>query len=128
MEKLIIIIVSFVMAGCASTRHLPQTVERTTHDTLYQNSLQYDSIYIDNRTYTYREADTVYREKIRYEYKYKYLRDTVRIHKVDSIPEIMKVETVKEVQTTPWYSKFLACLGIILLLVYIVFNNKKLIQ
>ena len=128
MEKLIIIIVSFVMAGCASTRHLPQTVERTTHDTLYQNSLQYDSIYIDNRIYTYREADTVYREKIRYEYKYKYLRDTVRIHEVDSIPEIMKVETVKEVQTIPWYSKILACLGIILLLVYIVFNNKKLIQ
>lgn len=112
------------MVGCASTRHLPQIVERTVHDTLYQNTLQYDSVYIDNSSYTYMEADTVYKEKVRFEYKYKLLRDTVRIHKVDSIPVIREVETVKEVKTTPSYCKLLALMAILLLIGIIIRNNK----
>lgn len=123
-KKIIIILGSLLMVGCASTRHLPQIVERTVHDTLYQNTLQYDSVYIDNSSYTYMEADTVYKEKVRFEYKYKLLRDTVRIHKVDSIPVIREVETVKEVKTTPSYCKLLAIMAI-LLLIGIIFRNNK---
>lgn len=123
-KKIIIILGSLLMVGCASTRHLPQIVERTVHDTLYQNTLQYDSVYIDNSSYTYMEADTVYKEKVRFEYKYKLLRDTVRIHKVDSIPVIREVETVKEVKTTPSYCKLLALMAI-LLLIGIIFRNNK---
>lgn len=123
-KKIIIILGSLLMVGCASTRHLPQIVERTVHDTLYQNTLQYDSVYIDNSSYTYMEADTVYKEKVRFEYKYKLLRDTVRIHKVDSIPVIREVETVKEVQTTPSYCKLLALMAILLLIGIIIRNNK----
>ena len=103
------------MAGCASTRHLPQVVERIVHDTLYQNTLQYDSVYIDNTSYTYKDADTVYKEKVRYEYKYKLLRDTVRIHKVDSIPVVREVENVRAVRTTPSYCKLLVLIAILLL-------------
>lgn len=123
-KKIIIILGSLLMVGCASTRHLPQIVERTVHDTLYQNTLQYDSVYIDNSSYTYMEADTVYKEKVRFEYKYKLLRDTVRIHKVDSIPVIREVETVKEVKTTPSYCKLLAIMAILLLIGIIIRNNK----
>ncbi len=114
-KKIIIILGSLLMVGCASTRHLPQIVERTVHDTLYQNTLQYDSVYIDNSSYTYMEADTVYKEKVRFEYKYKLLRDTVRIHKVDSIPVIREVENVREVRTTPSYCKLLVLIAILLL-------------
>ena len=114
-KKIIIILGSLLMVGCASTRHLPQIVERTVHDTLYQNTLQYDSVYIDNSSYTYMEADTVYKEKVRYEYKYKLLRDTVRIHKVDSIPVVREVENVREVRTTPSYCKLLVLIAILLL-------------
>ena len=123
-KKIIIILGSLLMVGCASTRHLPQVVEGTVHDTLYQNTLQYDSVYIDNSSYTYMEADTVYKEKVRFEYKYKLLRDTVRIHKVDSIPVIREVETVKEVKTTPSYCKLLALMAILLLIGIIIRNNK----
>lgn len=123
-KKIIIILGSLLMVGCASTRHLPQIVEKTVHDTLYQNTLQYDSVYIDNSSYTYMEADTVYKEKVRFEYKYKLLRDTVRIHKVDSIPVIREVETVKEVKTTPSYCKLLALMAILLLIGIIIRNNK----
>ena len=122
---IIIILMSLVMAGCASTRHHTATVERTAHDTLYRNKLQYDSVFIDNSLYTYREADTVYREKTRYEYKYKLLRDTLRIHKVDSIPVIREVEVVKEVPTMPWPCKLIVCMAILLLLVILMFNYKK---
>lgn len=125
MVKHIIILMSLVMAGCASTRHHTDTVERTVHDTLYRNKLQYDSVFIDNSLYTYREADTVYREKTRYEYKYKLLRDTLRIHKVDSIPVIREVEVVKEVPTMPWPCKLIVCMAILLLLVILMFNYKK---
>ena len=114
-KKIIIILGSLLMVGCASTRHLPQIVERTVHDTLYQNTLQYDSVYIDNSSYTYMEADTVYKEKVRFEYKYKLLRDTVRIHKVDSIPVVREVENVREVRTTPSYCKLLVLIAILLL-------------
>lgn len=125
MVKHIIILMSLVMAGCAITRHHTATVVRTVHDTLYRNKLQYDSVFIDNSLYTYREADTVYREKTRYEYKYKLLRDTLRIHKVDSIPVIREVEVVKEVPTMPWPCKLIVCMAILLLLVILMFNYKK---
>lgn len=116
MGKLIIFVFfALTMAGCAGTRHLTQTVERTVHDTLVQNTLQYDSVYVDNRLYTYREADTVYRERTCYEYKYKLLRDTVRIHKVDSIPVLRDVETVRQVAYTPWHYKLLAAVAFLLL-------------
>ena len=125
---IIIVLMSLVMAGCASARHHTATVVRTVHDTLYRNKLQYDSVFIDNSLYTYREADTVYREKTRYEYKYKLLRDTLRIHKVDSIPVIREVEVVKEVPTMPWPCKLIVCMAILLLLVILMFNYKKLKQ
>lgn len=124
-KHIIIILMTVVMAGCASTRHHTVTVERTAHDTLYRNTLQYDSVFIDNSLYTYREADTVYREKTRYEYRYKLLRDTLRIHKVDSIPVLKEVEVVKEVPTMPWPCKLIVCMAILLLLVILMFNYKK---
>lgn len=116
-KHIIIILMTVVMAGCASTRHHTVTVERTAHDTLYRNTLQYDSVFIDNSLYTYREADTVYREKTRYEYRYKLLRDTLRIHKVDSIPVLKEVEVVKQVPTMPWTCKFIVCIAILLLVI-----------
>ena len=94
-----------MLSGCKST-HSVAVAERVLHDTCYVERVHYDSIYIDNWHYTYHRADTVFRNQIRYEYRYRMLHDTVSIHRVDSIPVIQEVEVVREVsRPLSWFDK-----------------------
>ncbi len=52
-------------------------------------------------------------------YRYRLQRDTLRIHRVDSIPVIREVEVVREVRCTPWYVKGLAAIGLVALLLFL---------
>ena len=114
---------ALVLAGCATHRPL-QVAEHVTRDTVYINKLQYDSIYIDNRQKVYRQSDTIYLYRTKYEYRYRLLRDTVYKTQIDSIPIIRKVEVVREVpRPKTWfyrlcrYAFFLLC-GALLFFVY----------
>ena len=62
-------------------------------DTVYVTSLQYDSIYIYNNKMLDRTKDTVYLRELSTEYRYKLLRDTLRIIETDTmyIPYGVKV-------------------------------------
>ena len=84
-----VFVLVFVLSGCGTMKQV-QVVERVQKDTLYLNHIQYDSIYVDNWQLTDRSKDTIYLEKSHIEYRYKLLRDTVRIVQVDSIPVIRK--------------------------------------
>jgi len=94
----LLILAAALLAGCSASRQAARASVQVQiqKDTIYFNRVQYDSIYVDNRQLTDRSRDTVYLEKIRMEYKYKILRDTVRIVKTDTIPVIKEV--VKEVE------------------------------
>lgn len=94
----LLILAAALLTGCSASRQAARASVQVQvqKDTLYFNRVQYDSIYVDNRQLTDRSRDTVYLEKIRMEYKYKILRDTVRIVKTDTIPIIKEV--VKEVE------------------------------
>ena len=114
---------ALVLAGCATHRPL-QVAEHVTRDTVYINKLQYDSIYIDNRQKVYRQSDTIYLYRTKYEYRYRLLRDTVYKTQIDSIPIIRKVEVVREVpRPKTWFDRlcryafFLLC-GALLFFVY----------
>ena len=73
------------MMSCSTHRHAV-TVERETHtDTVYITSQQYDSIFIWKDRWTDRTHDTVYIRELSTEYRYKLLRDTLRIVERDSI-------------------------------------------
>ena len=73
------------MMSCSTHRHA-SAVEQGTHtDTVYIATQQYDSIYIYNDKTLDRTKDTVYMRELSTEYRYKLLRDTLRIIESDTI-------------------------------------------
>ena len=121
MKKIIIFLILLVVActliGCATSRQATQVAVASAHDTVYFNKVLYDSIYIDSWHHTYQKADTVVVEKTKLEYRYKLLRDTVFMARIDSVPVIREVEVVREVRRVPWYAKALSVLGILFLII-----------
>ena len=108
-------VVACTLIGCATSRPTSQVVEASLRDTVYVNKVLYDSVYIDNRYYTYHKADTVVVEKSKLEYRYKMMRDTVFRAHTDSVPVIREVEVVREVRHLPWYAKVRSVLGVLFL-------------
>jgi len=125
MKKFAILLAAALLCGCSASRQAVQLVREVTHDTLFVNRIQYDSIYIDNWQLTDRTRDTIYLEKSHIEYRYKLLRDTVRIHQIDSIPVIREVEIVKTERFVPGIYRASLWLCIALLLAIILFIAKK---
>ena len=126
MKKLFVLLfVSALLIGCGTMKQV-QVVERTSRDTLYLNHIQYDSIYVDNWQLTDRSKDTIYVEKVRLEYKYKLLRDTVYKVQIDSIPVIKTVEVVKTERYIPKVYKATFWICIILFCVFCVFCVLKI--
>ena len=113
-KPLIMIILCMSLAGCNTLRQVP-IVKESTHDTLYVNRIQYDSIYIDNWHQIDHSRDTVVIREILRENKYKLLRDTVRVVQIDSIPVIRTVEVVKTERHIPLAYKW--CFGICIILI-----------
>ena len=111
---------ALVLTGCATHRPL-QVAEHVTRDTVYINKLQYDSIYIDNRQKVYRQSDTIYLYRTKYEYRYSLLRDTIYKTQIDSIPVIREVEVVREVRHVPAIYRFSLAIVVILVLSLIIF-------
>ena len=118
MRHLLCLLFCTLLAGCGTQRKLP-VVERVTRDTVYLHQVQYDSVFISQERYVDRSRDTLYIQERSVEYRYRLLRDTLRIHQVDSVPVIQEVEVVREVEHTPWYAKLLATVGLIVVFLFI---------
>lgn len=106
----IAIVITLLIAGCKGTQQLAVT-ERITHDTCYISNVQYDSIYIDNLHYIDRGKDTVVVRDKSVEYRYRLLRDTIKVIQQDSIPYEVRVVETKVERYTPWYARALAFIG-----------------
>ena len=118
MRYLLCLLFCTLLAGCGTPRRLP-VVERIQRDTLYLHQVQYDSVFVSQERYVDRSRDTLYVQERSVEYRYRLLRDTLRIHQVDSIPVIREVEVVREVARTPWYAKLLAAVGLVVVFLFI---------
>lgn len=105
-----------LMTACGASKHVTQTVERTSVDTVYLNSKQYDSIYIfkeQDKDYhrgnpssltSNPSPDTVFIKDVSVEYRYKLLRDTIKVVQHDSIPYEVTITETKEIQRPlTWY-------------------------
>lgn len=129
---IILTVTMLVCCSCGTTKHATQLVRDVRVDTVYLSNTQYDSIYIVKDKLTDRSKDTVYVKDVSIEYRYKLLRDTVRVVQRDSIPYQVTVTEIKEI-TRPltWYdhltrSVFWVVMGVFfVLLVRFVFNLKK---
>ena len=118
MRQLLCLLFCTLLAGCGTQRKLP-VVERIQRDTVYLHQVQYDSILVSQERYVDRSRDTLYVQERNVEYRYRLLRDTLRIHQVDSVPVIREVEVVREVEHTPWYAKLLAAVGLVGIFLFI---------
>ena len=92
-----LLLTAFIIVGCSATRQVTQIVRDVQKDTIYLSNVQYDSIYIMQDKFVDRSRDTLYIKDKSIEYRYKLLRDTVRIVQRDSIPYEVTVTEVKEI-------------------------------
>lgn len=93
-----------VCCSCGSTKVVTQTVRDVSVDTVYLSNIQYDSIYVYQDKLVDRSRDTLYIKDKSIEYRYKLLRDTVRIVQRDSIPYEVTITEIKEIQRPlTWY-------------------------
>ena len=124
MRHLLCLLFCTLLAGCGTQRKLP-VVERIQRDTVYLHQVQYDSIFVYRDRYVDRSRDTLYVQERNVEYRYRLLRDTLRIHQVDSVPVIREVEVVREVVRIPWYYQCLAAIGLLGILLFILKIRKS---
>lgn len=127
MKNLIIIIAIFIliMCSCSTTKLVEVPIERVR--TEYIHDTKIDSVFVKDSVDRWLKGDTVfiYKEHT----KYKYLNKTDTIVRVDTIPKIVKIETVKEVEVNhiKWYQKTLMWIGGVISLIltgYIIYKVK----
>ena len=98
---LIILMIALMGLMSCSTHRVVEQVKEMHTDTVYVTSLQYDSIYIYNDKTLDRTKDTVYLRELSTEYRYKLLRDTLRIIERDSISYPVTVTKAREARKPP---------------------------
>lgn len=97
-------VILLTCCSCGTSRHATQLVEHVQKDTIYLSNVQYDSIYIYQDKLVDRSRDTLYIKDKSIEYRYKLLRDTVKVVQRDSIPYEVTITEVKEIQRPlTWY-------------------------
>lgn len=107
-----------LLTGCGTQRKLP-VVERVIRDTVQVTNVKQDSVFIYRDRTVDRSHDTVYINDRSVAYRYRRLTDTIRIHRVDSVPVVREVEVVREVRRTQWYAKLLSAIGLLSLFLFL---------
>lgn len=113
---LFLVLLLLLLSSCrtaSNTAIVP--VHSATHDTILLSKVKYDSVYIDRWQRIERKADTVFCDRVKTEFRYRLLRDTVYKTRTDTIPVVKQVPVIRKERYTPPFTKFLACLGIIAL-------------
>lgn len=127
MKRLYIAIALCTLIGCRSIRTV-QPAGQTERDSTFRHALQYDSIHVcKERKEDYRKAtgisypspDTLVIKETSTEYRYRFIRDTIRIVRHDSIPYEVAVIREKTVRHIPLWSKALSAIGGICLLLFV---------
>lgn len=100
----ILMLAFLTVYSCAAPQHATQLVHHIRADTVYMRDVQYDSIYIYKDRVTDRSTDTLYVRDVSIEYRYRLLRDTIRLVQHDSIPyEVTVTETREIVRPLTWF-------------------------
>ena len=113
MRKVLIFFFAILLFGC-KTHEKIVTIEKVTHDTLWHEKTERDSIYLHDSIFVnqFAKGDTIYQIKDRWhtEYRDKYIYDTISVAKVDSVPVPYPVEVEVE-KALSWWQKLLMGLG-----------------
>lgn len=90
----------------------------------YIDKVKYDSIYLKDSVYIIQKGDTIYNNKVAYRYKYKYLKDTIIVNKIDTIIKLQKVTEIKVKNQLNVVQKILMYIGLFSLLMFIIIIYK----
>ena len=106
-----------LLSSCKTTSNTTAIVpvHSATHDTILLRKVKFDSIYIDRWQRIERKADTVFYDRVKTEFRYRLLRDTVYKTRTDTIPVVKQVPVIRKERYTPPFTKFLGYLCIIAL-------------
>lgn len=119
-------VILLTCCSCGTSKHITQLVRDVRVDTVYLSNVQYDSIYIyqdhisehhlgtlppnlipEQYMNTPMRTDTLYIKDKSIEYRYRLLKDTIRVVERDSIPYEVTIVETKEIQRPlTWYDHF----------------------
>lgn len=92
--RIVIYFVLLLLVGCKQVEYIP--VESVVKDTIYRESVKIDSVLITDSVYLHIHTvgDTVYSEKTKVVFRdrFKYERDTVYLHRTDTIKVPIPIE------------------------------------
>lgn len=112
---LIMLAVLLVCVGCGTIKYVDvPTVQR---DTVRIVDIQHDSVYVSEGYKEVVRNDTVYLDRIRYEYRYKLKTDTLYKVQVDSVAYPVEVQV--DVPYVPKHVEWMAVLGIVAVLLFV---------
>jgi len=77
-----VVLLLLILFGC-TTQYVP--VETVRRDSVFLERLQKDSIFVKDSVLVREKGDTVFKDKLRYVYKYVVRKDTVYIERRDSV-------------------------------------------
>ena len=102
-----------ILGSCTTTRYV--TVPEYHTDTLIQNTVQKDSVFLHDSIYQKEKGDTVLIEKWHTKYRERLVHDTLYQHRIDtvSVPVPVNVEVAKPLS---WWQRLRLHLGNIMLI------------
>ena len=125
---ILFLLLLLLLSSCKTTSNTTDIVpvHSATHDTILLSKVKYDSVYIDRWQRIERKADTVFYDRVKTEFRYRLLRDTVYKTRTDTVPVVKQVPVIRKERYTPPFTKFLAYLGIISISILLGKKLKKL--
>lgn len=110
LHLLLAALTALLLTACRTTRTV--TVERVTHDTLYQTQHHYDSIYFHDSIQVTEKGDTVRIEKWHTQWRDRLRVDTIYQATHDIIPQPYPIETIKMVEKElSWWQRLRIWIG-----------------
>lgn len=111
------------MSSCTTTKVV--TVEKVRTDTLVQNHVQRDSIWLHDSVSVMQQGDTIRIDRWHTKYVEKLRHDSIYIAKVDSVP--VPYEVVKEVaKPLTLFERVMFCIGLVACMGLILFFAFKI--
>lgn len=113
------LLIAGILCSCKSVQYVP--VETVKTDTMWQNRIEHDSVYIHDSISIIDKGDTIRLEYWRTKYKEKIVYDTVYVSRTDSI----QVPYAVERKLTMWeqikkVSVSLIVLGLFVLVIFVI--------
>ena len=89
-----------ILGSCTTTRYV--TVPEYHTDTLIQNTVQKDSVFLHDSIYQKEKGDTILIEKWHTKYRERLVHDTLYQHRIDSVPKPYPVPEYIEKKLNWW--------------------------